>query len=483
MLNLSLQTGEFPDLWKEALVNPTLKRNGLDTIFMNYRPISNLQFVSKLAERAVADQLYTYMTDNGLIPDLQSAYRPGHSTETALLKVKNDLLMNMDKQHVTLLVLLDLSAAFDTVDHNVLLNRLSFDFGISGIALSWFESYLSHRRQRVTIEGNVSHTFDLEYGVPQGSCLGPLLFILYSSKLFRIIESHLPQAHAYADDTQLYLAFKPGEDTDERLAVDAMEACISDIKEWMLSDKLKLNSGKTEFLVIGTQRQLEKVNVTNLQVGESKIDQSSVVKNLGAWFDSHLNMHEHIKKTCGSSFYHLYNIRRIRKYLSRGSTETLIHAFIASKIDYCNSLLYGLPDIHVNKLQRVQNSAARIIVGLPRFCHITPVLFDLHWLPIRYRIHFKILLLTFKCLRGLAPKYLSDLVTVSKVSRYNLRNHKGIFLNPASGKCKKTLGDRAFQSAAPKLWNALPVEIRNEQCIVKFKSAAVKTYLFKLAFT
>ena len=477
MLNLSMQTGEFPEVWKEALVTPILKREGLDTIFKNYRPISNLQFVSKLVERAVADQLYSFMADSGLLPELQSAYRPGHSTETALLKVKNDLLLNMDGQRVTLLVLLDLSAAFDTVDHDVLHNRLSTDFGIKGTALKWFESYLSNRRQRVSIEGVTSKLFDLDFGVPQGSCLGPLLFLLYSSKLFKIISRHLPSVHAYADDTQLYLSFKAGDDVNEKSAIAAMEACVLDIHKWMLSDRLKLNMDKTEFLLIGTKRQLEKVNITTLRLGDTTITQSpSAVKNLGAWFDAQLNMHEHIKKTCSSSFFHIYNIRRIRKYLSRKTTESLVHAFVSSKLDFCNSLLYGLPDVHIAKLQRVQNAAARLVVGLPRFCHITPVLCDLHWLPIRYRIHFKILLLTFKCLHGLAPKYLSDLLTVSKPSRYNLRNHMGTLLTPASVKFKVTLGDRAFKSSAPKLWNSLPLSIRNIQSLNKFK-AQIKTYV------
>ena len=149
MLNSSLQSGAFPDFWKEALINPTLKRDGLDLNFKSFGPVSNLQFVSKLVERAAADQMYSYMVDNGFLPVLQSAYRPGHSTETALLKVKNDILMNMDRQCATLLVLLDLSAAFDTVDHSILLNRLSHDFGVSGSALNWFASYLLNRSQRV----------------------------------------------------------------------------------------------------------------------------------------------------------------------------------------------------------------------------------------------------------------------------------------------------------------------------------------------
>ena len=328
LLNLSMQTGEFPEVWKEALVTPILKREGLDTIFKNYRPISDLHFVSKLVERAVADQLYSFMAET----ELQSAYRPGYSTETALLKVKNDLLLNMDGQRVTLLVLLDLTAAFNTVDHDVLHNRLSTDFGIKGTALKWFESYPLNRCQRVSIEGVTSKLFDLDFGVPQGSCLGPLLFLLYSSKLFKIISGHLSSVHAYADDTQLYLLFKAGDDVNEKSAIAAMEACVLDIHKWMLSDRLKVNMDKTEFLLIGTKRQLEKVNITTLRLSDTTITQSpSAVKKLGAWFDAQLNMHEHIKKTCCSSFFHVYNIRRVRKYLSRKTTESLVHAFVSSK--------------------------------------------------------------------------------------------------------------------------------------------------------
>jgi hypothetical protein len=265
--------------------------------------------------------------------------------------------------------------------------------------------------QRVSIDGVLSDKLSLDFGVPQGSCLGPLLFLLYFSKLFKIIESHLPQAHSYADDTQLYLSFKLGDDLDEASAVAKMEECIIDIQTWMLSDKLKLNSDKTEFIIIVTRRQLDKVKVSTLQVGSSVVDQSSTaVRNLGALFDSQLNMQQHINKTCSSSFYHLYNIRRIRKYLSRDVPESLVHDFITSKVDYCNGLLYGLPDNHIAKLQRVQNASARLIVGLPRYCHITPVLYSLHWLPVRYRINFKILLLTYKCLHGLAPQYLSVII-------------------------------------------------------------------------
>ena len=205
MINLSLKTGRFTDEWKNALVHPLLKKPGLELVNKNFRPISNSQFTSKLTEKAVAIQLQNHMLENGLFPEMQSA----------LLKVKNDILMNMDTGHVTLLVLLDLSAAFDTVDHDTLIHRLQSLLDLRGSALQWFRSYLRGRSQQVTINGALSKTFGLECGVPQSSCLGPLLFTIYAGKLFSIIKCHLPSAHSYADDTQLYLSFHPLEGTCE----------------------------------------------------------------------------------------------------------------------------------------------------------------------------------------------------------------------------------------------------------------------------
>ena len=252
------------------------------------------------------------MVKNNLFPTLQSAYRPNHSTETALLKIKNDILMNMDKQNATLLILLDLSAAFDTVDHQILLNRLRTEVGVSGKVLDWFASYLSNRSQKVTVDGALSDRFGIDFGVPQGCCLGPLLFVIYSSKLFNIVNKHLPNGHAYADDTQLYLAFKPGNHVNETAAVSSIQSCIRDLQYWMLIDKLKLNPDKTEFLILGTRQQLEKVITSHLVVGESRICPSTKVKNLGSWFDPNLDMISHINNICSLSFYYLYNIRRIR---------------------------------------------------------------------------------------------------------------------------------------------------------------------------
>ena len=166
--------------------------------------------------------------------------------------------------------------------------------------------------------------------VPRGSCLGPLLFTIYASKLFSIVKSHLPSAHSYADDTQLSLSFHPLESTSEAVALDAMENCIADVRSWIIDDKLLLNNDKTEFLVIGTSKQLSKVSVSTIRVGDVDVIPVHSARNLGSWFDSHKDMATHITKTCGSAFFYLYNIRHIRKYLTSECTEKLIHAFITS---------------------------------------------------------------------------------------------------------------------------------------------------------
>ena len=193
--------------------------------------------------------------------------------------------MNFDSQRVTLLMLLDLSAAFDTVDHGMLLNRLSTSFGVRGSALQWFTSYLLKRSQRLSIDQNLSEKFNLQCGVSQGSCLGPLLFTIYASKLFEVIKNYLSQSHAYVDDTQLYQSFNADSACSQNDAVEAMEQCIQAIRSWMIKDKLRLNNNKTEFMIVGTRKQLAKVNIDGLSVGESIIAPVTSVPNLGSWFD------------------------------------------------------------------------------------------------------------------------------------------------------------------------------------------------------
>lgn len=193
-----------------------------------------------------------------------------------------------------------------------------------------------------------------------------------------------------------------------------------------------------------------------------------------------MSMHAHINHTCKAAYYHLINVRRIRKYLSNEAIQSLVHTLIIGRIDYCNKILCGLPLKYVNKLQRLQNSAWRLIFNIPRFDHVTPFLRSLHWLPVKFRIEFKVVLMTFKALHGLAPRYLRDLITIKENSGYNLSSNKGLLLLQPN-KTLKTLGDWAFSAASPRLWNSLPLELRNERNLSKFKSS-LKTYFLRLAF-
>ena len=249
----------------------------------------------------------------------------------------------------------------------------------------------------------------------------------------------------------------------------------------MLCDKLKINDDKTEFVIIGTCQQLSKVRVDSLAAGDAQVSPVQSVKNLGTWIDSNMSLQVNINNTCKAAYYYITNVRRIRKYLINQATQTLVHALIIGRIDYCNSILYGLPAKQIAKLQQLQNSAARLIFKIPRFYHISPSLCTLHWLPVELRIHFKIII-TFKAIHGQAPVYLQELISKREGGSCNLRScAMGIMLQSPRTLTKKTLGDRAFLAAAPKLWNGLPSQIRNEPNFHRFKGL-LKSHFFRLAF-
>ena len=329
-----------------------------------FRPVSNLPYVSKLTEKAVVDQLNDHTESNELLPEKASAYRRNHSTETALIKVQSDMFAAMDNQNVTLLVMLDLSAAFDTVNH-----EMESCFGISGTVLDWFRSYLDGRKQRVIVNNAMSDEMHLNCGVPQGSCLGPVLFVIYISSLHDVISQHLPNVHGYADDHQLYIWFKPGH-VSERESTKAMEMCVSDVRKWMLANRLMINDSKTKVMLVGTRQQLSKVSVGGIRVGNEEIASVSTVRNLGVYLNQNLQMDKHITKLCSKAFYKLYKLKRIRKFLSNDAIQTVVHAFITSNLDYCNSLFYGMPQHLIDRLQRIQNAAARVVLLIPKFDHI-----------------------------------------------------------------------------------------------------------------
>jgi exonuclease III len=479
IVNLSLKYGYVPPVLKMAVLKPLLKKSSLDhNVLGNYRPISNLKSVSKIIEKIVADRLNNYLTTNNLHEPFQSAYKHRHSCETALVRVQNDILQSIDKRKCVVLLLLDLSAAFDTVDHDILLNRLHTKFGICGNALNWFKSYLSNRSQFVSLDDANSDTLDLNCGVPQGSVLGPILYLLYTSPVSNILHHHNMSYHLYADDTQLYIPFSNNDDADITQTATRIENCLSDIAEWMTINKLKLNTDKTELLFLHSKTTTLSSTPT-IQFANDVLKPSAKARNIGVIFDSTMSMVPHINNVCKTAFYHLRNIAKIRKYLSFKTTEILIHAFVTSKIDNYNSLLFGLPKCLISKIQSVQNAAARIITLSCKSDHITPILIDLHWLPVSERIKFKILLITFKAIHHMAPSYISDMISLYKPPRL-LRSSSGILLNHHNYNTK-TYGHRSFSTCAPELWNSLPSSLRNVTDLASFKSS-LKTLLFKQAF-
>ena len=254
----------------------------------------------------------------------QSAYKQYHSAETALIRVHNDILTAIDNRRTVILLLLDLSAAFDTVYHNILLSRLHERFGVTGRPFLWFQSYLSDSMQYVSVDGGTSSKHVLQCGVPQGLVLGPILYLLYTSPLSDIVEKFNLSYHFYVDDSQLYLSFQPTIPGDRDLAVSNIERCVLEIGHWMLVNRLKLNKDKTELLVISAKH-LPVPIVQEISVDSETIFSSQKARNIGVTFDNHFLFNDHIASICKSSFYHLRNISYIRKYLSSSTTEILVH--------------------------------------------------------------------------------------------------------------------------------------------------------------
>ncbi|XP_042341014.1 uncharacterized protein LOC121942011 [Plectropomus leopardus] len=403
LINSSLSSGVVPKNFKHAVVQPLIKKPRQDTtVLSNYRPISKLPFMSKILEKIVCCQLMVFLEEHKILEIFQSGFKTLHSTESVLLRVFNDTFLATDSGDCVILVLLDLTAAFDTVDHEVLISRLKQWMGIRSVALDWFRSYLADRTFCVSLGDSVSSSPRLSCGVPQGSVLGPLLFSLYLLPLGSILRKHGISFHCYADDSQIYVPLK------------------------------KKDSYSVKPLL------------------------SSVVK---------------------SSFFQLRQLAK--PILSRQHFETVIHAFVTTRLDYCNALYVGVSGSSVARLQMVQNAAARLLTGTRKHEHISPILASLHWLPIHFRISFKILLFTFKSLNGLAPPYLSELLQPYTPLR-SLRSADQLLLSVPKTK-RKLRGDRAFAVAAPKLWNDLPLHIRQASSLSVFKSH-LKTHLFSLAF-
>ena len=469
LVNTSIKTGSIEGA-KLAHLSPLIKGQSLDSSDLkNYRPISNLSFIGKLIERVVLKQLTEHLDANNLNIPNQSGYKKHHSTETLLVRIVNDILVASDEGSATIVMLLDLSAAFDTVDHRKLLHILKTEVGIDGIALKWFESFLCGRCQKVKINEFESSEIIIMFGVPQGSVLGPVLFNIYIRSLYRTVQSLHFHIQGFADDHQIYKPFQSNREYS--IVAHELPLVFHEIEKWMSLHFLQLNPGKTEIIVFGSS-----TVVSQLQTKGSFIAPSVCVrfvdtaKNLGLKLDACLTFKPQIKALKSSCFNKLRKIAKMHSFLNPNQLQTLVQAIVISSLDYCNSLYFGISPRLLNQLQIIQNRACRTIFGLKKRDNVDKYLKNLHWLKINQRIEFKILLLVFKSINGLAPTYLKELISYNNVSGSRLPSLQ----TPISQSSRM---DRAFINYAPRLWNSLPISVKQSDNIHLFKKR-LKQYLF-----
>ena len=403
LVNLSLEVGKMDNL-KSSIMLPLIKElNSLtDTDdYKNYRPVCNLVFIGKLVERVVDTRLQEQLDRNKLNTKEEYGYKTRHSTELLLTWVSNNLLEACDKNLASVVLLLDLSAAFDTVDHEKLLDILEVEIGITGIALQWFREFLTNRTQKVKIGDSLSEVLVLLFGVIQGSILGPRLFNIYIRSIYKRVGPTSFEIVGFADDHQLIKHFVL---TMKLTALgDDIRNCLKVISEWMTEHFLCLNQSKTKIIIVAPATLREKIIISGVMLDDDVcIRFVDSAKNLGIIIDSVLNFEEQVDKLVKSCFLTIRKLSKVKLYLSQQQLQVLVSSLIFSKLDYCNSLYYGLPAYTLKKLQHVQNCAARLVwkKSIPYNSSLDDIYSNLHWLRIKFRIMYKVNLIVFNCLHG-----------------------------------------------------------------------------------
>ena len=479
IINSSLSQGIVPTSFKEALVKPKLKSHTLDKdMLKNFRPLSNLSFMSKSLERSAFKQLVGHLESNKLFSNFQSAYRKYHSCETAITKITNDILHSLDNKQCSFLLFLDLSSAFDTVDSTILLSILQAKFGIQGKVLQWLDSYLTNRTCKVNIGKSFSEVLCLLFGVPQGSILGPILFILYISDIEYIARCNGFKIHIYADDTQLYISFVK---CDILSTISSIEQCLREIKCWMSHKFLKLNESKTEFLMISSKEDLYTIYADLcISFSGSIICPSLEAVNLGVTFDSTMSMQKYVNAIISKGYFHMSNFWKAASKLAQELKLQLVTSYVLPLIDYCNITLLAASKLYIDKLQKLLNNAVRFIfnlTGKKYRCSITPYLKQLHILPVLLRIKYKVALTVYKCFHDLAPSYLQDLIK-PKFTFSHLRSSNDVY-SLQSVVPKSKYGESTFEYAAPRVWNALPINVKHSPSLDCFKKRLKSHYFIE----
>lgn len=477
IINLSIIQGSVPDDLKLARVVPLYKKND-KTEVGNYRPVSILSIVSKVLERVVYDQVYSYLSNHDLLYQHQSGFRQGFSTETCLINLTDYLRSEMDKGNMVGMVLLDLQKAFDTVDHGILLMKLRA-IGLAESSVSWFSSYLSDRHQLVDVSGTLSSRANINCGVPQGSILGPLLFLIYVNDMSAVVKHRL---NLYADDSGILVSGKCKSEIENVLSTE-LEA----VSEWLICNKLSLHLGKTESILFGSKTRLRNHYSLNVTCNGQSIVSKDSVKYLGATIDQTLSFESMVMSIIQKVNGRLKFLYRKREYLSFHTKKMLIMAIIQCHLDYASPVwYYSLTQSLRNKLQVTQNKMVRFVMNLDARSHIGKDEFSfVKWLPVEHRVKFKTLCHVFKIHSGESPLYMQDMFTpASSVHSYSTRfrvtaqnpGNASIVSFSDSGRYSlpkvKGFGKRSFAYIGCSLWNDLPQCLRSAKSIQSFKIRA-----------
>ena len=388
-----------------------------------------------------------------------------------MLGAADEILTGFDEDKCTIMLFFDLSAAFDTIDIEKLVEILGEEIGLDGAALKWCKSFLSNRTQRVKIKGQYSESLSIKYGTVQGSVLGPKFFNIYVRSQPRIFRNNGFRSTAFADDSNGKKTFSVL--FQFNVLKNDVRKCGEDVTSWSNEIFMKINPDKTEMVLFHPKSLQDRVIIRGAFIGNECIRFSREVKNVGVWLDENMKMDKHINSTVSNCYRLLKNIGRVRNILSNQHTEMLVHAVISTRYDYCNSLFINLNKGNIFKLQKVQNSAARLVVRARKRQPISNVIKKLHWLRIESRVIFKVLLLVFKSVHGQCSKNLVDLL---KYKSHQCRPQDYMLLE--TKKVKTKYGRRTFSYVGPKLWNALPLYMRMKDDIVDFKRN-LKTLLFE----